>query len=149
MIQQSVCPSEQGAGILANFGHRRDRTAAAILASRAHDVGFQGLIVQRRSCKDFAVVLPGLKTLREAKALGREAVKVGFHVTLECRSRPVQGGLAAVFGHTPTRRTAIVLRRHAAAVGFRNLQVVQVGCGNWVVELFGLGTAAARNDFRK
>jgi hypothetical protein len=94
-------------------------------------------------------VLPGLKTLREAKALEREAGRAGFHVTLECRSRPVQGGLAAVFGHRRTRRAAIALRRRAASVGFRELQVVQDRCQDWVVELFGLGTAAERAAFSR
>lgn len=149
VVQQSLCPSEQGAGILANFGHRRTSAAADKLIAHASTFGFRGLAVQRRACQDYAVVLPGLKTLRQARELQREARTVGLKVTIDCRSQPVLGGLAAVFGHRPTRRAARKLLREAAHVGFRNLQVQQDACNDWEVDLHGIQTQAQREELAK
>jgi hypothetical protein len=149
VVQQSLCPSEQGAGILANFGHRRTSAAADELSAHARRFGFRGLVVQRRACHDFAVVLPGLKTLRQARELQREARTVGLKVTLDCRSQPVLGGLAAVFGHRATRRAARKLLREAAHVGFRNLQVQQDACNDWEVDLHGIQTQGQQQELTK
>jgi hypothetical protein len=149
LVQQSVCPSEQGAGILANFGHRRSTGAANQLVAQAGVVGFRGLVVQRRGCHDYAVVLPELKNLRQGRDFQREARSVGFHVQLECRSHPVVGGLAAVFGHRPTRRAAVRLLRKAEHVGFQNLQVQQDRCNDWEVDLYGIKTPAQREELVK
>jgi len=149
VVQQSLCPSQQGAGILANFGHRRTSAEADELIAHAGTFGFRGLKVQRRACKDYAAVLPGLKTLRQARELQREARTVGLKVTIDCRSQPVLGGLAAVFGHRPTRRAALNLQREAAGVGFRNLQVQQDGCNDWEVDLHGIQTQAQRQELAK
>jgi hypothetical protein len=143
-VQQSLCPSEQGKGILANFGHRRSTDAANRLIAQVQKVGFRGLVVQRRSCNDYAVVLPGLKSLAQASALQREARTVSLRVTIDCRSHPVEGGLAAVFGHRRTRRAALVLMRDAARVGFQNLQVHQDRCNDWEVDLYGIKTPDQR-----
>jgi hypothetical protein len=144
--EQSVCPSEEMAGIAADFGHRRSVAAAQKLAADAQRVGFQGLAVQRRGCDDFAVVLTGLRTMRQAKDFRKEADASGFHVTIECRSHPVEGGLAAVFGHRRTRRAAEKLQARAGAVGFRSLRVQQDSCGDWEVDLYGLKTPAQRHE---
>lgn len=145
-MQQSVCPTEQEPGILANFGHRRTRSQAQVLADEAAKSGFQGLVVERRSCTDFAVVLRGLTTMHQASAFEREARGAGFPVTLECRSHPFEGGLTAVFGHRPTRRAAVVLRNRAAASGFKGLLVVQDRCDDWEVVLYGATTATQRRQ---
>ena len=94
-------------------------------------------------------MLPGLKTLRQARELQHEARSVGFRVLIECRSHPVQGGLAAVFGHRRTRRAALRLLRRAAHVGFRNLQVQQDRCNDWEVDLYGIQTPGQRRELAK
>src|SRR5204863_9634359 len=104
---------------------------------------------ERRKCTDYAVVLPGLKNLPQAHALQREASSVGLTVTVDCRSHPVEGGLAAVFGHRRTRREALHLKAEAANVGFQNLEVQQDKCDDWEVDLYGLKTPAQRNDFAR
>ena len=147
--EQSVCPSEQKAGIVAVFGLRRSEAAARELAARAAGVGFQGLVVQRRGCNKFAVVLQGLRSMRQARDFQREADRAGFPVALECRSHPVEGGLAAVFGHERTRRAALRLRARAEATGFKGLQVQQDNCGDWEVDLYGLKTPAQRHELAK
>ncbi len=147
MTEQSVCPSEQKAGIVAVFGHRRTREAALKLATRAAKRGFTGLTIQQRGCHDYAAALPFLKTYRQAVLLRREAVPEGFKVRIECRSHPVEGGLAAVFGHRRTRRQALALRAMAAKVGFQNLQVQQDRCKDWEVDLYGIITPSARKEF--
>jgi hypothetical protein len=144
--EQSVCPSEQKAGIVAVFGERRSAAEAEELAASAARVGFQGLAVQRRGCNRFAVVLPGLRSVRQAEEFRREASRAGFAVTLECRSHPVEGGLAAVFGHRRTRRAAQALVARAEAVGFRGLRVQQDKCDDWEVDLYGLKTPAQRRE---
>jgi hypothetical protein len=149
VVQQSLCPSEQGPGILANFGHRRSPGAANQLVARAAVVGFHGLLVQRRGCHKYAAVLLELKSLRQARDLQREARSVGFRVQIECRSHPVVGGLAAVFGHRTTRRAAVRLRREAEHVGFQNLQVQQDRCNDWEVDLYGIKTPAQREELTK
>ena len=149
LVQQSLCPSEQGAGIVANFGHRRTTGAADKLRAHAQTFGFRGLVIQLRSCHNYAVVLPGLKNLRQAKDLQREARRVSLHVTIDCRSHPFQGGLAAVFGHRPTRRAALRLLREARRVGFQNLQVQQDRCNDWEVDLYGIKTPVQRQELTK
>jgi hypothetical protein len=149
VIDQSVCPSEQGPGIQADFGHRRTTGAAESLVRKAGTVGFSGLTVQRQGCKDYAVVLLGLKNLRVARDFRREARSVGFPVRIECRSHPVQGGLAAVFGHRRTRRQAVKLKREAQHVGFRDLQVQQDRCYDWEVDLYGIQTPTQRDALAK
>jgi hypothetical protein len=146
--EQSVCPTEQQAGIAAVFGHRRSQAAADELAGRAGYVGFQGLVVQRRGCDDFAVVLVGLRTLKQARDFRQEAARAGFPVQVECRSHPVEGGLAAVFGHRRTPAAAQKLLQRAGASGFRGLRVQQDRCGDWEVDLYGLKTPAQRRDLR-
>jgi hypothetical protein len=149
VVAQTVCPSEQQPGIEANFGHRRSTAAAQALAVRAEKVGFSGLAVQRRGCNDYAVVLVGLKNLREALAFRREAVGAGFPVRIECRSHPVQGGLAAVFGHRRTRRQAARLARAVRRVGFEGVQVQQDRCNDWEVDLYGITTSVQRRDLSR
>jgi cell division septation protein DedD len=144
--EQSVCPSEQKAGIDALFGIRRSQAAAQELMSRAGQVGFRGLLVQRRGCNRFAVVLEGLRSRSQASAFQHEAAGSGFPVQIECRSHPVEGGLAAVFGHTSTPRAAQKLLTHAEAAGFRGLRVQEDSCGNWEVDLYGLNTPAQRHE---
>ncbi len=146
VTEQSVCPSEQKAGIVAVFGHRQTTAAAQQLSARAEHVGFRGLLVQRRGCNDFAVVLPGLRDLRQARDFRREASQAGFPVEIECRSHPVEGGLAAVFGHRPTRKAALRLQAKAEHVGFRGLRVLQDGCDDWEVDLYGMKTRAQRHE---
>ena len=149
VVQQSVCPSEQQPGILADFGHFHSEADANGMVERARSVGFQGLEVQRRGCSDFVVVLRGLKNLRQGLSLQREARSAGLQVTLDCRSLPLQGGLAAVFGHRPTRRAAGRLARTAASRGFQGLKVVQDRCDDWEVVLYGLKTAQERRTFAR
>ena len=146
-VQQAICPSEQQPGIVADFGHFHSVADANKMIERARGVGFQGLEVQRRGCNDFAVVLRGLKNERQGRELQREARSVGLQVALECRSVPVQGGLAAVFGHRPTRRAAVRLEAAARRTGFQGLQVVQTRCADWEVVLYGLKTAQQRRAF--
>ena len=147
VTEQSVCPSEQKAGIVAVFGHRQTTAAAQQLSARAEYVGFHGLIVQRRGCNDFAVVLPGLHDLRQARDFRREASQAGFPVTIECRSHPVEGGVAAVFGHRRTRGAAVRLQLAVERVGFRDLRVQQDGCDDWEVDVYGMKTRAQRQEF--
>jgi cell division septation protein DedD len=149
LVQQSLCPSEQRAGIIANFGHRPSTEAAGRLLARAEAVGFQGLVIQRRHCHDYAVVLAGLSTVRQARDLRREARSAGFSVTIECRSHPVEGGLAAVFGHRRSKRSALRLRREAERVGFRDLLVQQDKCNDWEVDLYGIKTPAQRQELAR
>jgi len=144
--EQSVCPSEQKAGIDALFGVRRSEAAAQQLVARAGQVGFQGLLVQRRGCKRFAVVLEGLRSRSQASAFQHEAAGSGFPVEIECRSHPVEGGLAAVFGHTSTPGAAQKLLTHAETAGFRGLRVQEDSCGDWEVDLYGLQTPAQRHE---
>jgi hypothetical protein len=146
VTEQSVCPSEQESGIVADFGHRRTTAAARELTARAERVGFKGLVVQRRGCDDFAVVLPGLRDLRQAREFRQEAAQAGFPVEIDCRSHPVEGGLAAVFGHRPTRRAALHLQAEAEQVGFRDLRVQQDSCDDWEVDLYGMKTRAERQE---
>jgi hypothetical protein len=146
VTEQSVCPSEQEAGIEAVFGHRRTSAAAQRLAARAANVGFQGLVIQRRGCDDYAVVLKGLRSMRQAQVLRREADGVGFGVRIECRSHPVEGGLAAVFGHRPTKPAALQLLARAERVGFQGLRVQQDRCRDWEVDLYGITTPAQRRE---
>ncbi|MFY9580081.1 MAG: hypothetical protein WAQ33_12230 [Gaiellaceae bacterium] len=146
MVQQSVCPSEQEAGILANFGHRRSTDAAKALLIHAQAIGFQGLVIQRRACHDYAVVLPGLHNMRQARAFQREARGARFSVMIECRSYTAEGGLAAVFGHRRTRGAALRLLRKAKAVGFQDLRVQQDRCNDWEVDLYGIKTPVQRQE---
>ena len=148
VTEQTVCPSEQTAGIVAVFGHRKSTAAAQKLAASAAAVGFQGLVVQRRGCDDYAVVLPGLRNMRQAAEFRREARGAKFDVTIECRSHSVEGGLAAVFGHRKTRRAALRLRAAAERVGFQGLEVQQDRCHDWEVDLYGLKTVEQRRQFR-
>jgi len=147
--QETVCTSEQGEGIVADFGHRSTSDEAQQLATQAETVGFKGVVVQRRACDDYAVVLPGLKTVAQGRELEREARSVGLKVSVDCRSHPVQGGMAAVFGHRRTRSAALALRREAESAGFQNLQVQQDQCDDGEVDLYGLQTPEQRKDFAK
>jgi cell division septation protein DedD len=144
--EQSICPTEQKAGIAADFGRRSSESAAEDLRARAEQVGFKGLTVQRRGCRSYAVVLLGLRTVSQALDLQKEAGGAGFPVAVECRSHPVEGGLAAVFGHRPTRSAAQQLLRAAESSGFRGLRVQQDRCRDWEVDLYGLKTPAARHE---
>jgi hypothetical protein len=146
-VQEALCPSEQQPGITANFGHSRTRAGANAILRRARGFGFLHLVVERRACASFVVALRGLKNLAQGHELETEAGTVYLHVTLECRSHRVEGGLAAVFGHRRTRGAAIRLQRDAAAVGFQGLRVQQDKCGDWEVDLYGLKTPAQRRDF--
>jgi hypothetical protein len=149
VVQQTLCPSEQQVGLLANFGHSRTKAGAQRKMARASHVGFKNLQIERRSCHNYAVVLAGLKNQRQGRALQREAATVDIHVTLECRSHPVQGGLAAVFGHRRAKHSALRLRRTAERYGFKGLQVQQDKCNDWEVDLYGLKTAAERRAFAR
>jgi hypothetical protein len=142
------CPSEQGTGIAAVFGHRRTVDAADALRRSAEGAGFPGLVIQQRGCRNYAVVLTGLENEHQAREFQREAATVHFRVRLECRSRLPQGGLNAVFGHRRTQHAAQVLATRAQAAGFLGLDVQQDRCGDWEVDLAGLKTAAQRRDFR-
>jgi hypothetical protein len=144
----SVCPDEQGAGIAAVFGHRRTVDAAHALRRSAERVGFPGLTIQQRGCRDYAVVLTGLQDFAQAKDFQRQAATVDFHVRLECRTQAPEGGLNAVFGHRRTKRAAQELAGRANAVGFLGLDVRQDVCNDWEVDLEGLRTAAQRREFR-
>lgn len=146
-VQQTLCPSEQQPGITANFGHSRTRAGANAIRRRARAYGFLHLVIERRACANFVVALRGLKNLAQGHELQAEARTVYLRVTLDCRSHPVEGGLAAVFGHRRTRGAAIRLEREAAAVGFQGLEVQQDKCGDWEVDLYGLKTPAQRRDF--
>ena len=145
----SDCQSQQQAGIDASFGTRRSPAAAQRLIVRAGRVGFQNLTVQRRSCHRYAAVLVGLSSMTQAKEFQKEAAGAGFAVVLECRSQPVQGGVAAVFGHRRSRSAAVVLMRAATAKGFQNLQVQQDRCDDWEVDLYGADTAKQRAGLRR
>ena len=103
--------------------------------------------MERRGCDAYAVVLYGLRDLRQAREFSAETASVGFHVRIECRSHPVEGGLAAVFGHRRTKRAALRLRAAAERVGFRGLTVQQDRCRDWEVDLYGLKTPAQRREF--
>jgi hypothetical protein len=145
---ETVCVSQQEPGITADFGVRRSSTAAERLAAHAAKFGFQSLKVQRRACSRYAVVLTGLATAQQGHELQSEAARVGLHVRLECRSTPVRGGVAAVFGHRPKRRGAVVLMRRATARGFQDLQIQQDRCDDWEVDLYGLTTRKERAALR-
>jgi hypothetical protein len=145
--EQSVCPSQQRAGIVAVFGRRPSTAEAEQLKAEAERVGFRGLVVQQRGCDDYAVVLEGLHSMRQAGEFQHEAAGAGFKVQIECRSHPVEGGLAAVFGHRPTRRAALNLRAQAERLGFNGLEVQQDLCHDWEVDLYGLNTRAQRRSF--
>jgi hypothetical protein len=148
-VEKSPCASEQEPGILANFGHFHSVAAANRMIERAHSYGFQGLEVQRRGCKDFAVVLRGVASVRQGHDLQAEARRVGLRVTLDCRSLAPQGGLVAVFGHRRTRHAAEVLATKAGAQGFQGLQIVQDRCKDWAVVLYGLKTPRQRREFAR
>jgi hypothetical protein len=145
--EQSICPSQQKAGIVAVFGVKPTQAAAQQLAASAEHVGFKGLTIEQRGCKDYAVVLYGLRSLRQAHDFTTETASVGFHVRIECRSHPVEGGLAAVFGHRPTRSAAEKLRAEAERLGFQGLRIQQDRCRDWEVDLYGLKTPAQRHEF--
>jgi hypothetical protein len=149
LASSEVCASQQQQGITANFGFRRSTAAADKLVTHAEGFGFQNLTVQRRACTRYAVVLIGLMSMQQARDFRAEASRVGLHVRLECRSTPVRGGVAAVFGHSRTRRGAIVLMRRATALGFQNLQVQQDRCDDWEVDLYGVSTAKQRRTLRR
>jgi hypothetical protein len=144
-----ACQSQQQPGIDASFGVRRSPGAAQALIARAGRLGFQNLTVQQRACRRYASVLTGLTSMAQAREFQREAARAGFHVLIECRSVPVRGGLAAVFGHRRSRRGAVVLMREATAKGFQNLQVQQDRCGDWEVDLYGAGTSKQRAELRR
>jgi hypothetical protein len=145
--EQSVCPSQQKAGLAAVFGVRRTQEEAQKLAKDAEAVGFPGLTIEQRGCEDYAVVLYGLRNLRQAREFSAETASVGYHVRIECRSHPVEGGVAAVFGHRRTKRAALRLRAEAEGLGFQGLRVQQDRCRDWEVDLYGLTTAAQRHEF--
>ena len=44
---------------------------------------------------------------------------------------------------------AVILMRAASAKGFQNLQVQQDRCGDWEVDLYGVGTARQRAELRR
>ena len=144
----STCPLEQSVGIDGVFGHRRTFGAANALRGNAEAVGFAGLVIQQRGCRDFAVVLPGFQNLSQARDLQRQAAALGHPIKLECRTHLPEGGLNAVFGHRRTRRAAERLASKANRSGFPGLEVRQDACGDWEVDLAGLKTAAQRIDFR-
>jgi uncharacterized protein YbjT (DUF2867 family) len=125
-----------------------DKPAAQALAARALHNGFEGLVIERRGCRDYAVVLYGLRDLRQADEFKAEAASVGYHVRVECRSHASMGGLAAVFGHRRTKRAALRLQARAEHHGFLGLQVQQDRCSDWEVDLYGLKTAAQRREFK-
>jgi len=145
---QSGCASQQQAGIAAVFGHRRTMQAAQQLAAHALALGFNGLVLERRGCNDYVVVLHGLRDLNQARDFSAETARVGFHVRIECRSHPSEGGLAAVFGHRRTQEAALQLQAKAERLGFLGLKVQQDRCKDWEVDLYGLQTAAQRREFR-
>jgi hypothetical protein len=142
------CAAQRQPGVAAVFGDRRTEEAAQALAARALHNGFEGLVVERRGCRDYAVVLYGLRDLRQAREFKAEATSVGYRVRIECRSHPSMGGLAAVFGHRRTKRAALRLQARAERLGFPGLQVQQDSCGDWEVDLYGLKTAAQRREFK-
>jgi hypothetical protein len=146
--RESTCPAEQQAGIAAVFGQRRTFAAADALRRTAEQSGFPGLIIQRRGCGDYAVVLVGLSSLAQAKDFQREVASRNLQVTLECRTYAPRGGVNAVFGHRPTKRAAQLLEARANALGFPGLDVQQDACGDWEVDLRGLQTVAQRREFR-
>jgi hypothetical protein len=140
--QTSSCVSQQQPGILADFGHRSSLAAANALLTRAEAGGFKGLVVQRRGCNEYAVVFSGLSNMQQAIGLQREARGVGLKITLDCRSEPFRGDIVAVFGRARNRRGAQQIAARAAKVGFRRLDVIQVGCKEWHVLLHGLTSAS-------
>jgi hypothetical protein len=146
---QPACLNQQQAGILADFGHFTSVAAANRVIDRADSAGFKGLSVEQRSCTDFAVVLRGLTSMRQARSFQREADGAGFKVTLDCRSAPLQGSLVAVFGHRRTLSAANRLAAAAAHRGFKGLQVVQDRCTDWEVVLYGLQTSLERREFAR
>ena len=146
---QPPCTSHQGSGIVAVFGHRRTLSEAIFLRRSAQAVGFPGLLIQRRGCLNYAVVLTGLQSLAQAEEFQREAANVAFQVQLECRTFAPTGGVNAVFGHRRTERAAKRLAAEARAAGFQGLDVQQDSCRDWEVDLKGLETAAQRREFRR
>jgi hypothetical protein len=144
---QPACVSEQQSGITAVFGHRRTSEAAQRLAARALALGFEGLVVEPRGCHDYAVVLHGLRDLKQARAFRAETASAHLPVRIECRSHPAEGGLAAVFGHRRTHEAALRLRAKAERLGFLGLKVQQDRCNDWEVDLYGLQTAEQRREF--
>jgi hypothetical protein len=147
--RSTTCQSEQGAGISVLFGQRRTVDGAESLWRSAKGVGFSGLVIQRRGCHDYAVVLTDLQSLAQAKEFQHEAATVDFHVKLECRTQAPTGGLNAVFGHRRTKRAAQKLAGRLNAVGFLGVDVRQDRCGDWEVDLEGLKTAAQRREVRR
>jgi hypothetical protein len=119
------------------------------LIARARAVGFLGLVVQRRACHDFAVVVRGLKSVSQGHSLQREARTVNLRVTLDCHSVSPQADLVAVFGHRRTLHAASRLASAAARSGFKGLEVVQDRCDDWKVVLYGLRTAQDRRAFAR
>jgi hypothetical protein len=145
----AACQSQQQPGTDASFGVRRSPVAAQALIARAARLGFQSMTVQQRACNRYAAVLTGLSSMAQAREFQQEAARAGFHVLIECRSAPVRGGLAAVFGHRRSHRAAVVLMREATANGFQGLQVQQDRCGDWEVDLYGVETARQRAELRR
>jgi hypothetical protein len=145
----SSCPFEQNAGIAAVFGHRPTFDGANAIRREAARVGFPGLAIQQRGCRNYAVVLTGLQTLAQARDFQRQAATVGQEVKLECRTHAPKGGLNAVFGHRRTKRAAEQLSHEANVSGFPGLDVRQDACGDWEVDLAGLKTPAQRREFRQ
>jgi hypothetical protein len=143
------CPLEQNAGVTAVFGHRRTLGGAQSLRSAAEHVGFPGLVIQQRGCRDYAIVLTGLQSLTQARDFQRQAATVDLPVKLECRTQPPEGGVNAVFGHRPTRKAAEYLAVRANGAGFPGLEVRQDACGDWEVDLRGLKSAEQRREFRR
>ena len=147
--ESATCMSEQDAGVSAVFGHGRTVDAAGAIRQQAARQGYQGLLIERWACRDFAVVLPGLSSLSQARRLQRDAAAVNLQVTVACRTFAARGGLNAVFGHRRSKAAAQRLAARAEAVGFTGLDVQQDRCGDWEVDLAGLETAAQRREFQR
>jgi hypothetical protein len=69
--------------IEAVFGRFRDRAAAVEARSRALNLGFKGLDVERDGCGYAKVVLHGVPSLAVGRELTAEAAHVGLRVMLE------------------------------------------------------------------
>jgi hypothetical protein len=147
--QSSACSWQQEAGVLADFGQFTSVDAANSEIARAGSAGFKGLVVEQRGCNHYAVVLRGLTSVAQGRSLQREGRGVGFHVTLECRSLPLQGVVVAVFGRRPTQAAANRFAAAAVKKGFKGAQVVQDRCADWAVVLYGLKTASERQAFAR
>lgn len=132
------------------FGSRARYAQAAALRRRAAQAGFLHLVVERVGCPRWAVALHGIRDASQADDFAAEALDAGFAVTTRCVPlRDHDARWEAVFGSRLTERAANALRARAAAVGFRNLELLRDPCsGTWRVQLDDIESLSQAREFK-